>query len=196
MKSICTSRPRRFFRLFDDVYLPGRWHLTSPLDDDGKEVDDFGYFTQGHAVKDPGPLWILQDVPGRPLDYSLAGLNVPILHARVAEVFATLAPGDVQLLPVKIEGQSEPYFILVATRLIRCIDERASKIERWEAEDGVPEMVGRYSSVDDMHIDKSRVGDAQVFRPEGWENFLIVSQEIRSALEHIQATGVKFVAEV
>ncbi|WP_164019055.1 imm11 family protein [Pyxidicoccus trucidator] len=188
--------PGRFFRLFDDVYFPERWHLGSPIDAHGKEADDFGYFTQGHAVADPGPLRIPFNVPGRPLDYSLAGLSVPIVHARVAEVFTRLAPQDVQLLPVEIEEQSEPYFILVVTRRIQCIDETASKIERWEPEDGVPEMVGRYRSVEDMRIDKGRVGAAQVFRPEGWEIFVIVSEGLKEALERSQATGVKFLTEV
>ncbi|MFP2933585.1 hypothetical protein ACLESO_52280 [Pyxidicoccus sp. 3LG] len=35
--------PRRFFDLFDDVYHPGRWHLGSPVDAQGREVDDSGY---------------------------------------------------------------------------------------------------------------------------------------------------------
>lgn len=185
--------PRRFFELYDDVYFPERWHLGSPVDAQGKEADDFGYFTQGHAVKDPGPLRIPFDVPGRPLDYSLGGMNVPIAHARVAEVFSKLAPQDVQLLPVEIEEQPDPYFILVVTRTLRCIDEAASRIERWKPEDGVPEMVGQYASVRGMRIDKSRVGeDARVFRPQGWEVDLILAEELKDELERIQATGVKF----
>jgi hypothetical protein len=40
----------------------------------------------------------------------------------------------------------------VATRLIRCIDEKASRIELWTHEDGVPHKVGQYSSVRDMRF--------------------------------------------
>ncbi|MFP2933586.1 imm11 family protein [Pyxidicoccus sp. 3LG] len=188
--------PGRFFRLFDDVYFPGRWHLGSPIDAQGKEVDDFGYFNHGHAVKEPGRLWMPCRVPGRPLDYSLGGLNVPVVHARVAEVFTQLAPNDVQFLPVQIEHQHDPYFILVVTRLIQCIDEKASTIERWAPEDGIPELVGKYSFVEDLRIDKSRVGDAQVFRPEGWAIYIIISEQLKDALEGIQATGVKILEEV
>ncbi|WP_240359746.1 imm11 family protein [Pyxidicoccus trucidator] len=183
---------RRFFDLFDDVYFPGRWHLGSPIDAEDREADDFGYFTQGHAVKDPGPLRIHCTVPGTPLDYSLGGLNVPIVHARVAEVFARLAPHAVQLLPVEIEGQPAPYFILVVTRTIRCIDEAASRIERWKPEDGVPELVGQYASVRGMHIDRARVGDEQLFRLQDWEVDIIVSEELKDALERSHATGLKF----
>ena len=183
---------RRLFRLYDNVYAPNRWHLTGPVDAQGQEPDDVWQFTGGHPVKEPGPLWMRYDVPGEPLDYSHGGLDVPIVHARVAEVFTRLAPREVQLLPVQIEGQSDPYFILVVTRLIRCIDEEASRIQRWTAEDGIPEKVGQYASVRNLHIDRSRVGEAQVFRLEDWEVDIIVSEELKAALEHIQASGVSF----
>jgi hypothetical protein len=189
------SRPsasRRFFDLFDDVYVPGRWHLGSPIDAEGRETDDFGYFTRGHAVKDSGPLRIPCTASGTPLDYSLAGLNVPIVHARVAEVFTRLAPHAVQLLPVEIDGQPDPYFILVVTRLVRCIDESASVIERWTKENGVPEMVGEYMSVRNLHIDWSRVGDEQLFRLQDWEVVILASEELKDALERSKATGLKF----
>jgi hypothetical protein len=98
----------------------------------------------------------------------------------------------VQLIPVDIEGQPDQYLILVATRLIRCIDENASKVQFWRPEDGLPDMVGKYYAVDDLHIDKAKAGNAKVFRPEGWEVTLIVSGDIKEALERMGTTGAKF----
>jgi hypothetical protein len=46
--------------------------------------------------------------------------------------------------------------------------------------------------VHELRIDKSKVGSAQVFRPEGWEGSLIVSEDIKSALEAMSATGARF----
>jgi hypothetical protein len=43
-----------------------------------------------------------------------------------------------------------------------------------------------------MRIDPSKVGDAKVFRPWGWTVALIVSEEIKEALERIRATGTQF----
>ena len=113
-------------------------------------------------------------------------------HARVATVFAKLAPGDVQLIPVDIKGQPDQYLVVVATRLIRCIDEKASTARFWTPDDGTPDKVGKYWAVDDMRIDKATVGNTKVFRPEGWEVTLIVSEEIKDALERMGATGPKF----
>lgn len=184
---------RRFFKLHDDVYAPERWQLKGPFDAMGQEPDDVWQFTSGHPVTAPGPLFMKYDIPGEPLDYSHGGVAVPIVHSRLAEVFAERAPQDVQLLPVDVEGQSDSYFILVVTRRVRCIDEEASRVRRWKPEDGVAWKVGQYRSIEDLHIDKTLVGaDVQIFRPEDWEVVILVSEELKDALEHSQATGMTF----
>lgn len=184
--------PRRFFRLLDEVSAPGRWHLDNPTDSQGREVEDPWRFTDGRAVHVEGRLTVPIEVEGRPLDFTQAGLAIPVVHVKVASIFAELAPADVQLIPVEIDGWPEQYSILVATRLVRCVDEKASRIQRWTVEDGLPEKVGQYASVRDLRIDPSRVGDAKVFRIEGWDVALVVSEDIKAALARAGATGVKF----
>jgi hypothetical protein len=65
-------------------------------------------------------------------------------------------------------------------------------VQRWTPEDGLPEKVGQYYAVDDLRIDKAKVGEARVLRPEGWAGTLIVSEDIKVALERLGATGVRF----
>jgi hypothetical protein len=184
---------RRFFKLADDVYIPQRWHLNTPIDSHGQRVHDWD-FTRGTPVPGGGGgrLKIPIELAGRPLDFSEAGIGIPVVHVKVASMLSELAPGDVQLIPADIEGQSDQYLVLVATRLIRCIDEKASKVQFWTPEDGAPDKVGTYWAVDDLRIDKAKVGNAKVFRPEGWEVALIVSEEIKDALENMGATGTRF----
>jgi hypothetical protein len=183
--------PKRFFKLADDVYVPHRWHLDTPTTHQGQKVDD-RQFRYGEPVHVQGRLRIPMEIAGKPLDYTEAGVGLPVVHVRVASMFTELAPDDVQLIPVDVEGQPDQYLILVATRLIRCIDEKASRIRLWTHEDGLPDMVGQYASVRDMRIDKAKVGSAQVFRCEGWTSSLIVSGEIKDALERMGATGTRF----
>lgn len=183
--------PRRFFRLSDDVNIPHRWHLAMPRDRQGLKVDD-GQFRLGIPVSALERLRIPSEIAGKPLDYTEAGIMIPVVHVRVAAMFSEFAPEDVQLLPVEVEGQPDQYLILVAVRLIRCIDETASRIRLWTHEDGLPDMVGRYASVRDLRIHKTLVGSAQVFRCEGWTGPLIVSGEIKDALERMGATGTRF----
>ncbi|ADO68303.1 uncharacterized protein STAUR_0499 [Stigmatella aurantiaca DW4/3-1] len=121
-----------------------------------------------------------------------AGLSIPVVHVKVASLLSELAPGDVQLIPADIEGQPDQYLVLVATRPIRCIDEKASEVSFWTPEQGVPEKIGQYMGVDRLRIDKTKVGNTQVFRPEGWEVVLIISEEIKDALERMGASGTRF----
>ncbi|WP_371746097.1 imm11 family protein [Myxococcus sp. CA040A] len=150
-------------------------------------------FYRGERLPDLGPLKLPITVPGRALDFSRAAFAAPVVHARVASVFSELAAEEVQTLPVEIEGQPEPFFILVATQLIQCIDEQVSRhIKKWTPEDGRPEKLGKYRDVRGMRIDSSRVGDAKIFRPQGWAIVLIVREDIKDALERMGATGTTF----
>jgi hypothetical protein len=182
---------RRFFKLSDDRYVPHRWHLDTPVDSQGRKMHDWD-FTRGTPVHVEGRLKIPIEVAGRPLDFCWAGLSIPVAHVKVASMLAEQASADVQLIPADIEGQPEQYLVLVATRLLRCIDEQASRILLWTHEDGAPHKVGKYRDVRDMRIDKAKVGNAKVFRPEGWSTALIVSEEIKAAMEAMGATGTYF----
>lgn len=182
---------QRFFDLADDVYVPRRWHLDTPIDSQGHSVHDWD-FKRGTPVHVEGRLKIPIETAGKPLDFTEAGIRIPVVHVKVASMLAEKARGDVQLISADIEGYPDQYLVLVVTRLIRCIDEHASRILLWTAEDGEPERVGQYRDVRDMRIDKAKVGNAQVFRPEGWEVALIVSEEIKDALDRMGATGTRF----
>ncbi|MBM7112185.1 imm11 family protein [Archangium primigenium] len=182
---------QRFFRLADDVQVPHRWHLGTPLDEQGREVHDWD-FKSGSPLRVEGRLKTAIETHGKPLDFSEAGIRIPVVHVKVAVMLAERAPHDVQLIVTDIEGQSAQYRILVTTRRVSCIDEAASEVSFWKPEHGVPEKVGHYMGVDCLRIDKARVGDAKVFRPEGWEVALIVSEEIKDALERMGATGTRF----
>jgi hypothetical protein len=180
-----------FFELYDDVYVPRRWRLLAPRNSQDAQVDDRD-FLRGVPVEIKGPLRVPVEFKGRPLDFSGAGIGYPVVHVRVADLLAERASDDVQLIPVDVEGYPEQYLILVAKRLIRCIDEQRSRIQRWTEEDGIPEMVGKYISVRGMRIDRTKVGVAKVFRAEGWTTPLIVSGDIKAALVRMGATGAKF----
>ena len=182
---------QRFFKLTDDMDVPRRWLLGTPVDSQNRKVSDWD-FKKGKPVQVEGPLKIPIKLKGRPLDYSWAGVMIPVFHVKVTSIFSERAPSDVQLIPADIEGQPEPYFVLVATRLIRCIDETASRVRFWKPEHGVPEKVGHYIGMDRLRIDKTQVGNAKVFRPEGWPVALLLSEDIKDALEQMGATGTRF----
>ncbi|QRN97350.1 hypothetical protein JRI60_51865 [Archangium violaceum] len=182
----------RYFRLSDDVYLPGRWELGRLSDQRGEEVWP-ALLMRGEPAHIEGRIKAPVKIAGKPLDFSHAAMGIPVVHVRAASVFKELAAEDVQFFPVDIEGHPEQYLILNVTRVVKCIDDQASEeVRYWKPEDGRPEKTGQYRAVYGMRMDPSKMGDAKVFRPWGWTVALIVSEEIKEALERIGATGTKF----
>ncbi|RKH60563.1 hypothetical protein D7W81_25290 [Corallococcus aberystwythensis] len=184
----------RYFKLLDDMELNDRWLPGEAMNSQGQELDDIWQFADGCPIQFNERVRIPIGHPGRIVDYSVTSVGgAPVVHQRVASVFTELAPDEVQVIPVDVDGQSDPYFILVATRTLRCIDDQESaEVLYWKPEDGRPEKTGRYRSVMGMRIDTTKVGDAKVFRPWGWTGVLIVSEDIKDALERSGATGMAF----
>ncbi|WP_338864445.1 imm11 family protein [Myxococcus stipitatus] len=183
----------RYYRLREDVRA-GNWYLGDPWDGMDQEVEDIWEFAAGRPIRPPDRLVFPLEEPGRALDFSTAGVGgAPVVHVKVANLFAELAPNDVQLFPVEVTGQPDQYVMLIATKLVRCIDDAATEdVLYWKPEDERPDKLGQYRSVYGMRIDRSKVGDAKVFRTWGWEIALIVSEDIKAAMEAAKVTGAKF----
>jgi hypothetical protein len=184
---------QRYFDLSDDVYLPGRWELGHPRDEHGVKLVNPWQFRMGRPSSWAESIRIPVKIPGNTLDYSHAAFSVPVVTSRVAAIFERLAPNDVQLFPVEVEGQTDDFFIVNAVRRVNCIDDESSEEARyWTPEDGLTDKVGTYLSVWGMHLDARSLGSARVFRPLHWEVVLVVPEDIKLALEDIGATGVRF----
>jgi len=178
--------------LTEELGIPDRWQLGTPVDKRGQTVNPW-QFTKGNSVQLDAVLRMPVSVGGKPLDFTLAALDIPVIKSNIAAILTEMAPGDVQLVPVEIDSQPGAYRILVATRLVRCIDDSASEeVRYWKPEDGRPEKVGKYRAVSGMRIDPTKVGDAKVFRTWGWTIALVVAEDIKEALERAGVTGAKF----
>ncbi|WNG31617.1 hypothetical protein F0U62_19355 [Cystobacter fuscus] len=119
--------------------------------------------------------------------------KVPIVSKAVANVFRALAPDDIQLFPVTVEGESERYFIVNATKVVDCIDEaNCREVHHYTEEDPLPEYAGEYRWIYGMRIDPSKTEGACVFRPKRFKTAFIVSEEIKDALERVGSLGVGF----
>ncbi|CAM4492764.1 imm11 family protein [Corallococcus exiguus] len=184
----------QYFDLHEHV-AEGFWFLGHPLDAQGRELDDPWQFRVGGLAHFKGKIKFPVDVEGASRDYSHAAFSTPVVNARLAALFQEMAPNDIELIPVEIDSHAGPYFILNALRTIPCVDtEASSDVVYWTEEDGIPEKVGTLSFISEMRIDTSKVGDAKVFRPSEWDVVLIVSEDIKDAMERAGITGAKFEA--
>jgi hypothetical protein len=184
----------RHYQMRDNMSIPGRWHLGNPIDSHGKEIDVW-QFSKGKQLPIQGGIRFQLEAAGHPLDFSLDTLAIPIVHQRVRALFGKLALQDeVQFIPVEVEGQREPWFVLNALHIIPCIDEaRCDEVQRWLPEDGRPDKVGQYRSVIGLRVDPAKVGDARICRPWGWTVALIVSEGLKQTMEKEGITGTKFI---
>lgn len=181
-----------YFELWDDMEVPGRWLLGDTYIH-GRWVNPDIYTGAGGPKTPEGPIVVEVDMQGRALDYTMAGRGMPVASQRAAELFARVAPGDVQVIPVTVDGRSEPYFILHALHAIECVDEARSRgIRRWTEEDGRPDRIGEYHGFDALAIDPSRVAGHHFFRVARWLVSLIVSDHLRRELERANLTGLLF----
>ncbi|HEX8822046.1 MAG TPA: DUF1629 domain-containing protein [Archangium sp.] len=177
----------------DDRYSHTRWHLGTPVDEQGQEIDPW-QFKDGEVLNLGCVPRFPLDIPGDSLDYCWAAFSIPVVHERVVQLFERLHVQDVQFIPARVEGHTEPCFILNALRIIRCIDDaRCRRAEYWTPEDEQPEKVGEYRVVSGMRIDPAKVGDARIFRPWGWVGALLISQDLKQALDQEGITGTRFV---
>jgi hypothetical protein len=185
----------KYYELYDDKYIPGRWHVSMPLDDEEgrEELFDVWRFNEGRVLDIEKPIRLSVEPAGIPIEFSHA-LGIPIVHRRVVALFERLGlQKEVQFIPVEVEGQTEPWFILNALRVIRCIDDaRCDEVFYWGPEDGEPDRIGEYQNVRGLKVDPEKIGGAHIFRPWGWKVVLIVSEHVKQAMEAEGITGAKF----
>jgi hypothetical protein len=183
----------RYYELLDDRRSAGRWHLGPPLDESGQEIDPW-QFKEGRVLELGGIPRFPLDVSGHPLDFCWAAFSIPVMNDRFARLFEPLRMKEVQLIPAQVEGQSGPWYILNVLQVIPCIDDaRSGAVQYWEPEDNQPDKLGEYRAVHQMRIDPAKVGGARIFRPWGWRVALVISEDIKNAMEDSGLSGTRFI---
>ncbi|WP_426747129.1 DUF1629 domain-containing protein [Myxococcus faecalis] len=171
-----------------------QWYLTTPVPAAGGSFAEPWMFGEGLRLPDPGAIKVRVRNPGRKRTFVFAGVErTPVVSEEVANVFSAHAPDDVQLFPVMVEGDSERFFIINATKRSDCIDESATRELRCYAEDeSFPENAGQFRWINGLRIDPSKTEGARVFRLEKFKTALIVSEDTKTALEQVGNLGVSF----
>ena len=183
-------------RHFYSVTLCGvpQWLLATPTQGSGEEFDEPWLFVDGRTLPDPGLLKTQIIHPDIGRSFVLSSIQeTPIVSEEVANVFRTLAPDDVQLFPVSIEGEAKPYFVVNVLKVIDCIDEAGCReVQHYDEGDSPPEFEGEYRWIYGLRIDPAKTEGAQVFRLKKFKIAFIVSEDVKNALEAVGNLGVSF----
>ncbi|MBZ4330312.1 hypothetical protein K8556_05770 [Corallococcus sp. AS-1-12] len=171
-----------------------QWLLATPTRDSGQAFDEPWMFTDGRVLPDSGLArsWVTH--PGVRRTFVFAGVEeTPIVSEAVANVFRALAPGDVQLFPMSIEGEADPFFVVNATKVVDAIDEaRCREVHHYDEGTHPPEFEGEYNWIYGLRIDPAKTEGAQVFRLKKLKVAFIVSEDVKNALEAVGNLGVSF----
>jgi hypothetical protein len=157
---------------------------------DGEDVSLELTSCRSHKRRVPIEVSVLEG--GEKVPFCLTIDEVPIVTMSLGQAIETVAGDGVQRLPAKIAGRAGRQAINVL-REVRCIDEGASEILKWSEADGRPEKVGKYRMITRLRIDPALVpGDAHMFRLQGWEVVVVVSETMKSAMEQAGCRGAAF----
>jgi hypothetical protein len=180
----------RYYELKDDVRIPKRWHLGEVVSPAGDEPRLRAGIPLPVGCR---PLRLDLTQIGKPLDYCLTSFAVPIGRTSLAQAIASVASGDLQRIPVEIPGH-EGFEVLNAIRVLKCLDEGRSEFVKWTEKDHRADLAGQYRMVTTLKLLAGEVPrNAHFFRVEGWLIALVVSEDVKEAMERIGCLGAKFV---
>jgi hypothetical protein len=179
----------KYFLLRDDVYFPLRWHLGEII-----QVEDNWLFTAGNPIQldnIPDSLQISLYKDGIPMDYTTNGaFSVPVVSDKIRLQLDGVK--GLQFIPVEISSKNvfTNFFIMVVGKVICCVDEEESVFGKFVKNDPIrPDKEGQYSWFTKLIIKKDKAQNEDVFRIKNAENYIIISERVKAALEDVGATG-------
>lgn len=179
------------YRILDDFSIEDRWYLRAPEAEDGQEMDARD-FLSCHQYNGPIPLQIRLRRVGKPLQFTFGDFDMPVVSREVRDTFVGFDSDSIQFIPTTVEGTTDAHWILNVLQRRKCVDEEHSDFMRWKPEDGRSDKTGQYRMFAKLMVNEGRTGGAPIFRIDGWRTALIVSEDIKRALEEGRCRGIRF----
>jgi hypothetical protein len=185
----------RFFELTSDNYGPvphPRWQIEIDATlESGEWWDVWAYSRGERALPPPHPFRISS--PGPRSDLNITCFNTIVVSERVAASIDTAAHSEIQLIPVRIEGDPDSWQILNPLTIVDCIDYQRSIITDFypDAFEDVT-RAGKPRGILRLTIHPQSIGDNHIFRVKNWTVAVIVSELIKGVLEEEWAIGLRF----
>jgi hypothetical protein len=184
--------PNEYFEMLDDMKLQAARLLGDLLTPDGAEVMRWDC-SFGKHVDWTGPLAAKVVKDGRPLDLSSNTWRTWIVSSKAKQVIEDVAPDSVQYLPLNINNDCGLYFVANIVRRVACLDEKLTHVERRPLEDKKrPDLAGKISMLLDLHILPERANGEHLFRLEERPVHVVLSRQLKEALEQAAVSGIKF----
>lgn len=169
----------------------GCWHLDEARREDGTAVDIWA-FTRSRRWDETGRLLIMIDPPGRRLDITMTAFQNWIVIPAVGEMLSSFVNADeLQRVPcVASDGTALEIWNTLLSQ--DCFDHgRSGGVEYFTRKER-PDREGQVKTARTLMIDPVRAQDRHVFHISGYQLPLIVSEEIKAAIQRGGFTGAMF----
>jgi uncharacterized protein DUF1629 len=196
---------RSYFRLtFGDPEIAsrpvekgsGNWLLGIPWENEPNAWPDVWAFTRGERAVVDRELVARVAEEGRHIEFNIAEFQVPIVSRRAGDILESMAPENVQRIPISIDKSEDDWEILNVLARVECLDRERSKIDYYP-NDPLPdedvERAGKPRGIRKLVIDPEKVGTHQIFRITDWEVAIIVSESVKDALQSAMVSGTFFI---
>jgi hypothetical protein len=190
----------KYYYLHDDIFSPnvvqGRWHLS-----EFKYIENWKFLRPTAEIMEPRTWLVDVYQDGVETDFSLNGPSgSPIVSERLRNALLDLPEFQIPykrtvIEPVSIDNKktSENYYVMITQDRFYCVDEERSDFQKFTENDSVrPDLAGKYRAFFNLIIDPKKVGKSNIFRVEGAESILIVTEEFKKRYDEIGATGAVF----
>jgi len=189
--ALCPKSLRPQIRYYVVTVAPDvgqQWFSEEPVQDGGTSLDARAFVD---CARYDGPPLILKTIQhGRRFPINFGPFDMPVVTVELGERLRTLAGGDVQLVPARIDGVDSVRILNVLT-CCSCIDESRTIGTKWMPDDGRPDKVGNYRMIIKLFIDVERTGGSHVLRIHDWQTPLIISEYVSTHLTRQELEGVR-----
>ncbi len=183
---------KQYFRLQSKMEIKGAWYLNDIVDEQGQEILA-SHFNQGKVFDSAKQLTVLLNVVGNPVDFRLTTFASPIVSNAFADIVESFDPQAIQRIPVTVAPSTTGYEILNILTMLKCLDYEHTKIEYYTDKDSIPELVGQIEAIWNITIKPEIAEGHHIFRLAEWWVIIVVSEDLKRALEEKGFTGMKFI---
>lgn len=166
-----------------------RWHL-SICGFPGDERPGFARYAECRYDSSGEAPQIAVFKKGPVMDFNRDSLEVPIVSRCLAEVIERSAGSDIQRIPASLNAAGGDWEVLNVLACVDCINHERSRITYYPDDD--PHHPGKPRGVLELIINPSETAGHHVFRISDWKVAVIVSEQVKTAVEAMGATGVQF----
>lgn len=174
----------KYYWLKDDINYSGRWFLNKI-----SGLDNWSLYSKVPELTEH--LSVLVSRHGNEMDFTLTSSHaVPIVSDRLKAALSNFS--GIKFIPVTLNGYLNEYFVMIIDDMVDCVDEVRSKYQKFEVNDPVrPDRAGSFRAFFSMVIDADKVIGIDILRVKRFEMAIIVSDNVKIALENSGVTGVE-----